>query len=314
MKDKKILITGGAGMIGSSLTRELIRRGADITVMDIVHPEAVGKTLPSEGFKYVCGDITQLEIVEDLFKTDFEYIFHLAASFANERSLKFPLEDMKTNIEGTINLLSAAARSDVKKFLYASSSCVYGNMSNLPFREDMPAKPSTPYAISKLTGEYYVESFHRHSDLSTVIVRYFNVYGPYEFPTEFRNVTPKFFKAGMRKEPLNITGSGEEMRDFTYVSDAVNATILCAESQKTTGEVFNIGSGNDVSINALADAINEITKNPAGKFYAKRRGWDEILRRKADISALRTIGFEPAVSLGEGLKKTYEWFKNNVEF
>lgn len=299
------LVTGGAGFIGSNLAKHL---EGDVVVVDNLsegHRENVPKNV-----EFIHHDLRDASFVQDLFNEhDFTHVYHLAAHFANQKSVEDPFMDLSVNGETTLRLLELSRKRDVQKFVYSSSSCVYG-AAKPPMREDLRPQPETPYGITKLLGEYYTQYFHDYYGLNTTSVRYFNVYGPGEYPGPYRNVIPKFFQAAMQKKPLTITGTGEETRDFTFVDDAVQATLLCAE--KTSGQVVNIGNGQPTPIKSLAEKINEITNNPSPIQFTPRRDWDHIAHRLADVSKLKSLGVEPQTSLDDGLKKTHAWLKTVV--
>jgi len=306
---QRILVTGGAGFIGSNLAKALSAANTVFVVDNL-----------SEGFKenirplsvaFFKKDIRDEKFMRMLFeKHKFNYVFHLAASFANQKSIEDPVLDLNVNGLGTLKLLRLAKEFGTKKFLYASSSCIYGS-TNEAMREDFKPMPETPYAITKLLGEEYAKFFAEYHKLPAVSVRYFNIYGPNEYPGPYRNVIPKFFALAKQKKPLVITGTGEETRDFTFVKDAVEATILVAE-KGISGEAYNIGSGREIKIIDLAKAINKIAGNEGNIAKGERRDWDKISRRLADNSKIKELGWAPKTSLNDGLKKTFEWFERNV--
>jgi len=249
-------------------------------------------------------------VLDRVFQEDIDVVFHLAANFANQNSVDFPRQDLSTNGMGTLKLLEYAKNAKVERFVYASSSCVYGNKTE-ELREDDPEfNLDTPYAITKLLGERYTTFFHSHDKVNTVIVRYFNAYGEGEHPGKYRNVIPNFFALAMRGKPLPITGTGEETRDFTCNSDTIEGTIRTAEYDEAIGQIFNIGSGKETKIIDLAHKINRITGNTAGIDFKERRSWDYIQRRVASIEkANALLKFQPTVELADGLQSTYTWLK-----
>lgn len=297
------LVTGGAGFIGSNLANQL---DGDVVVIDNLSEGHRANV--SERVTFIEHDLRDAAFVEDLFKKHrFTHVYHLAAHFANQKSVEDPFMDLNVNGEVTLRLLDLARKYDVRRFLYSSSSCVYG-AATPPMVETLRPQPETPYGITKLLGEYYAQYFHTHYGLKATSVRYFNVYGPGEYPGPYRNVIPNFFHAALQKKPLTITGTGEETRDFTYVDDAVSATLLCAE--KTEGTVTNIGNGQPTSIKTLAEKINAITANPTSIQFTPRRDWDGITHRLADTTKLNALGFQPKTGLDEGLKKTCQWLQS----
>ncbi len=297
-----VLITGGAGFIGSNLARRL----NDVVVVDNLS-EGRRENVPDSA-TFVQQDLRDADAVESLFKAyRFDTVYHLAAHFANQKSVEDPQMDLAVNGQVTLRLLEFAQKYGVRKFVYSSSSCIYGAL-DIAMVESLPPRPETPYGISKLLGEYYVQYFHDYYGMDTTVVRYFNVFGPGEYPGPYRNVVPKFFQAALSGQPLRITGTGAETRDFTYVDDAVDATLLAAE--KSSGQIFNVGNGQSTSIHTLAESINALTSNPSPIQYVPRRDWDHIAHRKADVSKLRALGFRPATSIADGLEKTHQWLKS----
>ncbi len=300
------LVTGGAGAIGGNVSRELIKRGFRVVVLDNL----------SSGFKgnipkcrFINGDICDNKVLKKAFGYSPDVVFHLAANFANQNSVDHPEKDLRTNGLGTLRLLRFSRKNNCR-FVYASSSCVYGNRPGSLREEHVSASLDTPYAFSKLLGEQYVNFFHANFGMWTSIVRYFNSYGPGEYPGRYRNVIPNFISIALKGKALPITGTGDETRDFTYVQDVVEGTLLSAEKESANGKTFNLGSGKETKIKVLAAKINEITGNNAGVEFVKRREWDHISRRLAYIGKSKKIlGYNPKVGLDKGLKSTVEWFK-----
>lgn len=315
LENKKILVTGGAGFVGSNLVNELHKSGNEIIVIDNFvegHIENLNPIL--DDIKLIDSDIRDEKVIEGLAKEDIDVIFHLAASFANEKSVREPILDMEVNIGGTVRLLEFARHNNVERFVYTASSSSFGKSASLPTTEDVKHNPSTPYAISKLTGEYYTLAYYKLYGLDTSSVCYFNVYGPGEYPGEYRNVIPKFILKAINNEALVITGTGEETRDFTYVSDAVAGTILAGEKQNAIGESFNLGSGIETNIKSLAEIINRLCENDAGIKYVSNRNWDMVNRRVTSIEkARKSLGYDPATDIETGIAKTVDWFKEVIE-
>ncbi len=304
----RCLVTGGAGAIGSNLTAALIARGDSVTILDDL--SSGHRSLVPVGARLVVGSVTDDASLEDAFVEKPERVFHLAALFANQNSVEHPDRDLNVNGLGVVKVLEHARRAAVTKVLYTSSSCVYGNKAVM--REtDIDFKPDTPYAITKLLGEQYCRFWSDFHKLDTVMVRLFNTYGPGEHPGRYRNVIPNFMKLAMGGEPLPITGSGEETRDFNFVSDTVAGLVLAMDGATTPADVFNLASGRETTIKALAEAINEISGNRAGLTFQPRRGWDHVLTRRGETSkAERQLGYRPAVSLWEGLARTHAWLES----
>lgn len=301
----RYLVTGGAGAIGSNLAAALIARGDGVTILDDL--SSGHRSLVPAGARLVVGSVTDDAALESAFSDKPERVFHLAALFANQNSVDHPDNDLSVNGLGVVKMLEHSRRAGVAKVLYTSSSCVYGNKAVM--REtDIDFKPDTPYAITKLLGEQYCRFWSDFHKLDTVMVRLFNTYGPGEHPGRYRNVIPNFMKLAMAGEPLPITGTGEETRDFNFVADTVAGMILAMESATRPADVFNLASGRETTIKALAEAINEITGNRAGLMFKPRRGWDHVLTRRGDTSkAELLLGYRPALSLHEGLNRTHAW-------
>lgn len=307
---QRILVTGGAGFIGSNLAKALCEKNTVYVVDDL--SEGFKQNLTGLPIAFFHKDIRDREFMHKLFELHkFNYVFHLAASFANQKSVDNPKLDLEVNGMGTLSLLELSKEFNAKKFVYASSSCIYG-ATNEAMKEDFKPMPETPYGITKLLGEEYTKFFAEYHKLDATSVRYFNVYGPNEYPGPYRNVIPRFLALAKQKKPLVITGTGEETRDFTYVSDAVEATILVATKGKQ-GDVYNIGSGKETKVIDLANAINAAAGNEGNIKIGERRAWDHISRRLADNTKIKSLGWHPKTHLEDGLKKTFEWFNEKVK-
>ncbi len=301
----RILVTGGAGAIGSNLAAELLARGHDVTILDDLS-SGHRALIPSRA-AFVDGSVTDDAALTKAFANTPERVFHLAALFANQNSVDHPDRDLTVNGLGVVKVLEHAKRSGVAKVLYTSSSCVYGNKPVM--REtDLDFKPDTPYAITKLLGEQYCRFWSDMHKLDTVMVRLFNTYGPGEHPGRYRNVIPNFMAMALRGEALPITGTGEETRDFNFVADTVAGMILAMETPTIAGDVFNLASGSETTIAKLAETINKLTGNRAGIDFKPRRGWDHVLTRRGDTTkAERILGYKPKVTIEDGLARTHAW-------
>jgi len=307
----RIVITGGAGFIGSNLAEELSKEKDNevITVDDlstgrIENIQTLGKF--NQNIKFVKGSVTDLDLLRGIFK-DVDYVFHQAAIPSVPRSVKDPIASNNANVNGTLNVLVAAKDCGVKKVIYASSSSVYGDTPKLPKREDMMPNPLSPYAVTKLMGEYYCEVFNEVYGLKTVSLRYFNVYGPRQDPySDYAAVIPRFIDRVLENKPPVIYGDGEQTRDFTFVKDVVKANVLAAKSD--ANGVYNIAYGNRISINELANVIMKlIGRNLTLIYDAPREG--DVKHSLGDISkAKKNLGYEPRYSLEKGLQGTIEWF------
>ncbi len=311
--DKTVLITGGAGAIGSNLSKKLIDNCRKLVIIDDLSSGHLINVPKSDKVIFIKDSILNENALEKAFSHNIDIVFHLAAHFANQNSVVHPGEDLLVNGLGTLKMLEFSHKFNVEKFIYSSSSCVYGNKSGLMSEESLEYEPHTPYAITKLLGERYATFFHKHHGLNTIILRYFNSYGAGEFPGEYRNVIPNFLWLAINKKPLPITGTGEETRDFTYVEDTIILTLLAGEKDNAIGEIINIGLGKEVKIIDLANKINNITGNKAGIKFVEKRNWDSVKKRCASIKKVRNIlGYEQSsIDLETGLKETFEWLKQN---
>jgi len=305
---RKVVVTGGAGFIGSHLAEELVNRGYHVVILDDLSTgkrENIEALLKGEDVKFIQGSITDLRLLQGLFQ-NVDYVFHQAAIPSVPRSIENPTTSHEANITGTLNVLLAARDNGVGKVIYASSCAIYGNTQTLPIREDAPPHPLSPYAVTKLAGEYYCQVFHQVYGLPTVCLRYFNVYGPRQDPdSQYAAVIPRFISRALKGEPPIIYGDGEQTRDFTFVKDVVEANILMAESEATG--IFNFASGESVSINRLAEVIIEFSGNALGPTHEAPRPGD-IRHSLADISRAKSFGYGLKWSLEEGLKETVRVF------
>ena len=307
MKNKVVVVTGGVGFIGSNLVEELTKDNEVIVIDDL----STGKreNIDESKVEFVQGSITDLELLKKVFE-DVDYVFHQAAIPSVQRSVENPLATNEVNVKGTLNVLIAAKTNGVKKVIYASSSSVYGDTPELPKRENMNPNPLSPYAVSKLTGEYYCNAFSEVYDLKTVCLRYFNVFGPKQNPSsEYAAVIPKFITRVMRKQPPIIYGDGNQTRDFTFVKDVVRANILAME--RDAKGIFNVAYGKRTSINELASKIMGAISLEMEPVHDKPRPGD-IRHSLADISLAKDkLGYKPKYSLEEGLEETIKWFQKN---
>jgi len=309
LKGINALVTGGNGAVGCNLVKRLLEQDAKITVLDDFSQSGAGNLQKHQNLVVVKGDITDKKSLSKVFSKKFDYVFHLAARFANELSVKDPLEDLRVNIQGTLQVLLYASKQKPERFLYTSSSSLYGHQQNPVIKEDLIPNPSTPYATSKLAAEYYCKSIHELYDMDYTIVRLSNSYGPYDPPGKYRNVIPNFFENAMHGKPLTITGTGKETRDFTFVEDCVDGIILAAIKKGGKNETFNLGTGKETQIRDIAKLILNITGSKSKIKHKSMRSFDHVKQRKMDISkAKRMIGYNPSTPIEQGLEKTYEWF------
>ena len=304
----KIVITGGAGFIGSNLAEELAKKH-EVVIIDDLSTGRV-ENVEALDLELVRGSITDPDLLRENFR-GVDYVFHQAALPSVQRSIEDPVLANEVNICGTLNVLVAARDADVKKVIYASSSSVYGDTPELPKREDMKPDPKSPYAVAKLAGEYYCKVFNEIYGLKTVALRYFNVYGPRQDPSsDYAAVIPKFANLILAgKEPI-IYGDGEQTRDFTFVRDVVQANVLAMESDATG--VFNVATGTRISINDLAGMVMGIIGNRMDCVHEEPRGGD-VRDSLGDISrAYAGFGYVPRYGMEEGLKETIEWFTRGM--
>ena len=314
-KGKRVLITGGAGCIGSNLTKALLKAGAaKIIVLDDLSAAEKWNIPTAPNVVFIQGNILDEEVLKRVFSTKLDFVFHLAAHFANQNSVDNPETDLMVNGLGTLKVLQYSHLTRVSKFVFASSGCsVYGSQAPLPLKEDFVSLHlDTPYQITKLLGELYCNFFHNYYGLSVAIARYFNVYGPGEIPGAYRNVIPNFIYWALHQQKLPITGTGEETRDFTFVEDIVDGTLLLGLVPEAVGDAFNLASETETKIIDVANMVNEITSNHTGVEFVARRDWDKITLRRASIEkAGKVLGYKPKMKMKEGIKRTYDWIVEN---
>jgi nucleoside-diphosphate-sugar epimerase len=308
---KAYLVTGGAGFIGSHVAEELVRRGEKVRVLDSFITGKRENLAPFQNFiDLIEGDIRDLETCRRALRGP-DYVLHQAALPSVPRSIEEPLLAHDINVNGTLNLLVASVEAKVKKFVFASSSSVYGDDPELPKREGPVGKPLSPYAVHKLIDEKYCQIFFEIYGLETICLRYFNVFGPRQDPSsQYAAAIPLFITQMMRGERPKIFGDGEQSRDFTHVSNIVEANLRAIEAPETAaGEVFNIACGERTTVNTLAREIAGLLGVAIQPVYEAPRPGD-ILHSFADIDkARKEIGFEPLVSFKQGLKKAVAWYK-----
>ena len=305
---KRLIVTGGAGFIGSHLAEELAGEGYQVIILDDLSTgkiENVAELLNRDNVDFTLGSVTDLALLKRLFVGTL-FVFHLAALTSVPRSIESPQASHEVNVNGTLNVLLAARENGVKKVLYASSSSVYSDTPTLPKQEDMIPYPLSPYAVTKLAGEYYCQVFSQVYRLPTVCLRYFNVYGPKQDPdSQYAAVIPKFIKMVYEKKPPVIFGDGEQTRDFVFVKDAVAANVLAAQSDVCG--LYNISRGESTTINQLAELVMELVGHKVEPIHQEPRP-GEVRHSLADITQARAFGYEPKYSLEAGLGETIRWF------
>lgn len=311
----KILITGGAGFIGSNLAEKLVEQGQQVVVLDNLATGRLSNLKKIENqIQFIQGDICDLDFLKENFKS-IDFVFHLAALPGVFFSVQSPEQCNKANIEGTLNVLLAARDNKVKRVVFASSSSVYGGAFEIN-QENQQPQPLSPYATSKITGEYYARNFYDLFGLETVCLRFFNVFGPNQNPeSEYAAVIPLFINLALKNEQLIIFGDGEQSRDFTFVENVVDGMILAMNSSKVAGEVFNLACGDNITVNRLVEVIGKILHKKITPVYQDARPGD-IYRSQADVNKIKTVlGFSPKVNFEDGLAKTIAYLMSqNMSF
>jgi len=307
VKGQRVIVTGGLGFIGSHLAERLLEDN-EVAIVDNQSTGTLENVshMTSDKLTVIEGDLRTLDLAKSF--EDYDYVFHQAALPSVPRSVKDPLASHESNITGTLRVLIAAAHTGIKKVVYASSSSVYGDAPELPKREDMPLDPLSPYAVTKMAGEFYCKVFHEIYGLPTIALRYFNVFGPRQDPhSQYAAVIPRFITAVLNDSSPVIYGDGEQSRDFTFVKHVVDANVLASESEKTG--TFNIACGRRISINQLLALISELTgKTIHAKHAAPRSG--DVKHSLADISKAGSFGYAPTGSFKDELNETIRWFEN----
>jgi nucleoside-diphosphate-sugar epimerase len=309
----RVLVTGGAGFIGSNLVDSLIRQGAKVTVIDNLctgFRENLDEI--SGDFDFFEADINDDEaLVRSL--SGVEFVFHQAALPSVPRSVADPAETHQACVNGTFNLLARSKELGVRRVIYAASSSAYGDQATLPKVETMSPDPLSPYAVAKLTGEYYCRVFHSVYGLETLSLRYFNVFGPRQNPaSQYSGVISRFIDAIMKGHTPVIYGDGEQSRDFTFIDNVVNANILAAQTSEGLGQVVNVANGERTTLNELLEVLKKITDKPdvTPEFQPERKG--DVKHSQADNGrAVAWLGYEQIVGLEEGLRRTIDWWSRS---
>ena len=312
LKNSKILVTGGAGFVGSNIVEDLISNGASVTVLDNLYTGFEEFVPNSENVTFVKGDVEDRDLVNDLVR-EHKLIIHAAAKNIIA-STKDPYADYESNIGGTLNILMSAKKHGIEKLVFAGSSSIYGNPTLIPIPESTAPYTLSPYAVSKLAGENYCIAFYENYGIPISIVRYSNVYGKNQDPRNpYCGVISKFFNSAINGDPILIHGDGEQTRDFTFVKDASSATIQALCNEKSVGNIFNIGTGFEISINNIAKKIVEITDSTSSIEHVDKRDIDNIRRRSVSIEHIRrALRWVPNYAIDDGLKNTYEWIKSKL--
>ena len=313
-KYSKVLVTGGAGFIGSHIVDKLIDSDYEVTVIDDLSTgrlENIKRNTAKKDLRFIKGNIRDHDLVKRSVK-DVDVVFHQAALVSVFRSVENPFLTNDVNVTGTLNLLKASADSGVRRFVYASSSSVYGETKTLPKHEGLVPLPISPYAVSKMAAEKYCLAFHKVYGLETVCLRYFNVYGPRQIYGPYSGVISIFINRLLNNEPPIIYGDGKQTRDFTHVQDVVQANTLALNKTDAVGEVFNVATGVATTVNELAGMLQGITdKTCLRPVHTSPRPGD-IRHSYADITkAKKVLGYDPKFSLRDGLAQLVEWYRSN---
>lgn len=307
------VVTGGAGFVGSNIATALVEAGAKVRVVDDLSTGYLKNLQHLESkIDFIQGSVGDAATLTRAF-SDVEIVFHEAAIPSVPRSVDRPAETHEASVNATFALLLAARDQKVRRVVYAASSSAYGDQPELPKREDMRPAPLSPYAVAKLVGEYYAQVFTNVYGLETVSLRYFNVFGPRQDPgSQYSGVISRFMSALINGDQPVIYGDGEQSRDFTYVSNVVDANLRAAESAAAVGKVMNIANGRQVTLNELLEMMKKVTGKSAvtARYEPARVG--DVKHSLADISLAKTLlGFEPQVNLEEGLRKTFDWWQKS---
>jgi UDP-glucose 4-epimerase len=307
---RKIVVTGGAGFIGSALARALVARGDDVSVLDNFSTGKRENLQDLAGqLAVVEGDILDAALLDRVF-AGADVVFHEAAIPSVPRSLAAPLPSHNANATGTLNVLEAARRCRVRRVVYAGSSSAYGEPPSLPVVETMAPAPLSPYAVSKLAGEHYLRVYARVFGVQTVTLRYFNVFGPRQDPnSQYAAVIPRFITAALEGRSPTVYGDGEQSRDFCFIDNVVEANLRAADAEGASGKVFNIACGTGTSLNRVLALLGEALGRPVVALYEPGRAGD-VRHSLADISQAKTVlGYTAAVNFVAGLGKTLAWFQ-----
>ena len=306
------LVTGGAGFIGSHVARALVEQGGRVRIIDNLSTGYLDNIAEVGEVDFINASINDNDALKRALE-DVEIVFHQAAIPSVPRSINYPIETHDASVNGTFSLLLAARDCKVRRVVYAASSSVYGDQAESPKRETMRPDPLSPYAVAKLVGEYYCQVFTRSYGLETVSLRYFNVFGPRQDPgSQYSGVISRFILSLESGEQPVIYGDGEQTRDFTYVSNVVDANLLAAQAPEASGKVFNVANGESISINEVLETLKKLTgRTEVNAEYAEPRPGD-VRDSLADLNAAKSLlGYAPTVGLEAGLKLTLDWWKTS---
>lgn len=310
---EKFLVTGGAGFIGSNISRKLVSQGCFVRVLDnLLTGKKSNLADIIDKIEFIEADMGDEDVAREAMK-DVDVVLHQGALPSVPKSVDNPAATHKHCVDATFTLLLAARDAGIKRFVYAASSSAYGDTPTLPKVETMPTNPLSPYAVAKLVGEYYCSVFCKVFGLETISLRYFNVFGPYQDPTsQYAAAIPAFVTSILKDQPPTIYGDGEQSRDFTYIDNVVAANLLAARAQRTAGETINIACAEVVTVNQIIDMINDLVGKKIKPIYTDSRVGD-VKHSFADITqAKKIIGFEPVIGFSQGLEKAIEWYRDNL--
>ena len=316
LENSLFLVTGGAGFIGSNLCEAILSMGHRVRVLDNLatgYEKNIAVFRDNPKFEFVEGDIRDFAICDRVCR-GVDYVLHHAAAVSVPESIEKPVEYTMTNIMGTVNMMEAAAKNGVKKFVYASSSAVYGDDKTMPKREEMLGNRLSTYAVTKFAAEEYAQQYTMHYGLDCYGMRYFNVYGRRQDPNgAYAAVIPKFIECLLRDEPPTINGDGEQSRDFVYVEDVVQANLLaCVAPHEAAGEAYNVASGKRLSLNEMYAVLSELLGKDLKPVFAPERKGD-IRHSGADISKIKKkLGYAPEYDFEKGIKEAIQWYKENL--
>lgn len=306
----KICVTGGAGFIGSNVVKRLLEIGHAVVAVDNLETgrlENIKEFSDNKNFEFVKASILDKKMGRMLKGVD--CVFHKAALIDITESVNNPSKTYDTNVLGTLNILKSSIDNGVKRFIFASSCAIYGDKKG-PIKESMKCVPQNPYVISKIIGESLLEHFRKTHGLETVVLRYFNVYGPKQnVGAQYSAVIPKFISSALKDNDLLVHGDGKQTRDFVFIEDVANVNISAMGAKKADGQIFNIGFGESTSINGLAEKIIKLTGSNSDMSHVEQRS-NDIKHSSADITSAKSIlKFRPQYDIEMGLKKTIDWFK-----
>ncbi|KKN51259.1 hypothetical protein LCGC14_0624590 [marine sediment metagenome] len=320
IKNNNILITGGAGFIGSHLFENLLSQDNYIVIIDNFNDLYIGKEKnieevtnnyeKSKDYDIIRSDLLNISTFKRI-KCEIDIVFHIAAIPGVRYSIQNATQVTKNNIEGSINVFEYVLRNNIKKVVFASSSSVYGNPIYTPVDEEHPKNPISPYAVSKLCCEFYADYYFRENELPITSLRFYTVYGPRGRPDM---AIRKFFNKIIQNQPIKIYGDGDQLRDFTYISDIVSGLLLAGEKKTSSGEVFNLGCSSPISVNQLIEKMYSIVNKPKNIDYIEKQKGDVDITHADIKKAKKMIDYQPQINIDEGLQKTYDWMiKNNEE-